>query len=71
MERAELEQARQKFDSEVRARFAGAAIDKVELLQYGDDPEIEPGDLLNDAHPSQTSRSVDFCVASGLVQSSS
>jgi hypothetical protein len=45
MERAELERAREKFESEVRTRFAGAAIDKVELLQYGDDPEIEPGEL--------------------------
>ena len=45
MERAELDQAREKFESEVRSRFGGAAIDKVELLQYGDDPEIEPGEL--------------------------
>lgn len=45
MERAELERARQKFEGEVRSRFGGAAIDKVELLQYGDDPEIEPGEL--------------------------
>jgi Arc/MetJ-type ribon-helix-helix transcriptional regulator len=45
MDRAELERAREKFESEVRTRFEGAAIDKVELLQYGDDPEIEPGEL--------------------------
>src|SRR5712691_10169388 len=45
MEQAELERAREKFESEVRSRFGGAAIDKVELLQYGDDPEIEPGEL--------------------------
>jgi hypothetical protein len=46
MEQAELERARQKFEDEVRALLAGTAIDKVELLQYGDDPEIEPGELL-------------------------
>jgi hypothetical protein len=45
MERAEMERARAKFESEVRTRFGEAAIDKVELLQYGDDPEIEPGEL--------------------------
>jgi len=45
MERAELEQARDQFESEVRSRLGGAAIDTVELLQYGDDPEIEPGEL--------------------------
>jgi hypothetical protein len=46
MEQAELERVRVKFESEVRSRFAGAAIGKVELLQYGDAPEIEPGELL-------------------------
>ncbi len=45
MEQAELERVREKFESEVRSRFGGAAIEKVELLQYGDDPEIEPGEL--------------------------
>jgi hypothetical protein len=45
MERADLERAREKFEGEVRSRFGGAAIDKVELLQYGDNPEIEPGEL--------------------------
>ena len=45
MERADLERAREKFEGEVRSRFVGAAIDKVELLQYGDNPEIEPGEL--------------------------
>ena len=46
MEQAELEHARQLFEDAVRARLAGTAIDKVELLQYGDVPEIEPGELL-------------------------
>jgi hypothetical protein len=45
MDQAEVLRAREKFESEVRSRFGGAAIDKVELLQYGDDPEIEPGEL--------------------------
>jgi len=45
MERAEMERAREKFESDVRSRFGGVIIDRVELLQYGDDPEIEPGEL--------------------------
>jgi hypothetical protein len=46
MEQAEFERARQKFEHEVRTRLAGLALDKVELQQYGDNPEIEPGELL-------------------------
>jgi hypothetical protein len=45
MERAELERAREKFESEVRSRLSGAPIEKVELMQYGDDPEIEPREM--------------------------
>jgi hypothetical protein len=46
MEQAELVRLREMLDGEVRRRFGGAAIEKVELLQYGDSPEIEPGELL-------------------------
>jgi hypothetical protein len=46
MEQAELGRAREKLEAEVRRRFEGAAFEKIELLQYGDDPEIEPGGLL-------------------------
>jgi hypothetical protein len=49
VEQAELERARQLFEDAVRARLAGTAIGKVELLQYGDVPEIEPGELLGRA----------------------
>jgi hypothetical protein len=45
MEQAELSKAREKFEQELRTRLTGP-IDKVELLQYGDDPEIEPGEIL-------------------------
>ena len=47
MEQAELEHLRQQFDKEVRKRFKDAPIVAVEVLQYGDDPEIEPGQLLS------------------------
>ena len=46
MEEAEIERLRQEFDGEVRRRFPDAPIQRVEVLQYGDDPEIEPGQLL-------------------------
>lgn len=46
MDQAELDTLRQQFDDEVRRRFPDAPIERVEVLQYGDDPEIEPGQLL-------------------------
>jgi hypothetical protein len=46
LDEAEMERAREAFQREVRRRFEGAPIEKIELLQYGDDPEIEPGELL-------------------------
>jgi hypothetical protein len=46
MEKAKLDLLQQKFDELARQRFPGAAIERVEVLQYGDDPEIEPGELL-------------------------
>lgn len=46
MEQAELGHLRQRFDDEVRRRFPDAPVNRVEVLQYGDDPEIEPGQLL-------------------------
>jgi hypothetical protein len=46
MDEAELARIRQQFDQLVRERLPGAPIERVEVLQYGDDPEIEPGQLL-------------------------
>jgi hypothetical protein len=46
MEQPEIERLTQEFDQEVRTRFPDAPIQRVEVLQYGDDPEIEPGQLL-------------------------
>jgi hypothetical protein len=46
MEQEELERLRQQFDGEVHSRFPGAPIQRVEVLQYGDEPSIEPGQLL-------------------------
>jgi hypothetical protein len=46
MDQAELDHIRQRFGEEVRSRIPGAAIERTEVLQYGDDPEVEPGQLM-------------------------
>ena len=46
MEQAELDQLRQQCEEGVRQRLPDAPIVEVAVLQYGDDPEIEPGQLL-------------------------
>ena len=45
MDRDVLDTIEREIDQEVRARFPGSAVRQAVLLQYGDDPEIEPGDL--------------------------
>jgi hypothetical protein len=40
-----LEAIEREIDDEVKMRFPGGAVHRVMLLQYGDDPEIEPGNL--------------------------
>ena len=45
MDRDVLDVIEREIDQEVRARFPGTAVRQAVLLQYGDDPEIEPGDL--------------------------
>src|ERR1700722_11477261 len=45
MDRIGLSEIEREIDAEARERFQGGAVRQVMLLQYGDDPEIEPGDL--------------------------
>ena len=45
MDREVLDTIEREIDQELRARFPGSAVRQAVLLQYGDDPEIEPGDL--------------------------
>jgi len=45
MDRNVLDVIERELDDEVRTRFPGAAVRQVALLQYGDDPQIEPRDL--------------------------
>jgi hypothetical protein len=45
MDRNVLDVIQCELDDEVRTRFPGGAVSRVRLLQYGDDPEVEPGGL--------------------------
>jgi hypothetical protein len=46
MERAALDRLTGQLGQLVRERFPGAPVDRVAVLQYGDEPAIEPGELL-------------------------
>lgn len=46
MERADLERIEHQFEQVVRERFVDAPVQRVAVLQYGDEPEVEPGELL-------------------------
>jgi hypothetical protein len=46
MERADLDRIQQRLEQEVRERFPEAPVRRVAVLQHGDDPEVEPGELL-------------------------
>ena len=46
MDQTELDQIRQRFDQQVHSRFPEGTIRQVAVLQHGDDPEVEPGQLL-------------------------
>jgi hypothetical protein len=46
MERAVLDRLEGQVSEQVRARFPGNAVRQAVVLQYGDDPVIEPGELM-------------------------
>ncbi len=50
MEPEALARLTEQFNQLVRERLPGASIQRVVILQYGDDPEIEPGQLLARIH---------------------
>ena len=45
MDRAVFDSVEREIEDEVHKRFPGDAVRRVVLLHYGDDPEIEPGEL--------------------------
>ena len=46
MDQAELDHLREQFEHGARNRFSDSAVQQVVVRQYGDEPEIEPGELL-------------------------
>jgi hypothetical protein len=46
MERADIEHLTQQVRDEVTSRFPEGTVQQVVVLQYGDDPQIEPGALI-------------------------
>jgi hypothetical protein len=46
VERTELDQLERVAEQEIKARFPRGTVHRVVVLQHGDDPVIEPGELL-------------------------
>jgi hypothetical protein len=46
LDRAVLDQLQTRLDEQVKEHFPGGGVQRVALLQHGDDPLVEPGDLL-------------------------
>jgi hypothetical protein len=46
VEQQALEQIQQQLDENIKGRFPEGVIEQVRLLQYGDDPVVEPGQLV-------------------------
>jgi hypothetical protein len=46
VEQAEIERVQRTLDEEIRSRFPEGTIEQVVLLQYGDDPVVEPGQFV-------------------------
>jgi hypothetical protein len=46
MERSVLDRLERKLEEQVKERFPDGVIQRVALLQHGEDPEVEPGELL-------------------------
>jgi Arc/MetJ-type ribon-helix-helix transcriptional regulator len=46
LDRAAQEQLQSGLDEQVKAHFPDGGVQRVALLQHGDDPSVEPGDLL-------------------------
>jgi hypothetical protein len=45
VEKAALDQIQQKIEDEIKTRIPDDSIQRVAVLQYGDDPVVEPGEL--------------------------
>lgn len=50
MERTELDRLRRQLARQVRERLPDAPIQRVEILQHADEPQVEPGAVLGRVH---------------------
>ena len=46
LDRAALDQLQSRLDEQVKEHFPDGGVQRIALLQHGDDPSVEPGDLL-------------------------
>jgi hypothetical protein len=46
LDRAVLDQLQTRLDEQMKEHFPGGGVQRIALLQHGDDPSVEPGDLL-------------------------
>src|SRR5690349_23762088 len=46
MDKPALDRLTEQARKQIRERFPDAPVSRVDVLQYGDDPEVEPGQLL-------------------------
>jgi hypothetical protein len=46
MDQVQMEERQRRVEAEVQSRFPAGVVGRVVLLQYGDDPMVEPGELL-------------------------
>ena len=46
LDRAALDQLQTRLDEQVKEHFPDGGVQRIALLQHGDDPSVEPGDLL-------------------------
>ena len=46
MEQAAREEVQRRLEELAAARFPDGALERVRMLHYGDDPEIEPGEMM-------------------------
>jgi hypothetical protein len=60
VERAEVDQIERVLNHELKERFAGGAVPRGVLLQYGDDPAIGPGQLMVRVFIPAPGRSEDY-----------
>jgi hypothetical protein len=71
LDRAEQEQLQRRLDEQVREHFPDRGVQRVDLLQHGDDPSVEPGDLLVQVFTKETGETGPCRPGTGTTRRSS